>query len=148
MSTAPFGLPDVPDVKRTTAGSVGRAVDRLPRLLRQPAGYDRLVDDQRDAGQLDALGDLGRGEEKVERNRDRADAPDREQRRDEPGPVREEERNAVVAGNATRSKHGLSRPRPCEELVVGHDPVVDVKGGSLAVLPRGCCKNRPEAHNS
>ena len=111
VSTAPFGLPDVPDVKRMTAGSAVRGGS--PRPSSAPTRRLRPTH-RRPARRLPAQPGrrFRRGEERVEGNRNRADPPDREQHRDEPGLVREEERNAVVAGNArARSTASANRDR-------------------------------------
>ena len=136
VSIAPFGLPDVPDVKRMTAGSAAaRSTPR--RLLRQPAGYDRPSTTSETPASSTRSAISGGASSGL---RGTAIAPIRQianSTATNPGSFGRMSATRSSRADATSSKHSLSEPRSCEELVVGHYPIVDMKRGSLAVLPRG-----------
>ena len=72
VRTAPFDRPVVPEVKSTTAGSRGSARNDLPDGI---ACHPKLIVDERDRRRRhDPLLDLGRSEQNVERDGDRARA--------------------------------------------------------------------------
>ncbi|HET8607657.1 MAG TPA: hypothetical protein VFL66_11605 [Gaiellaceae bacterium] len=63
--------------------------------------------------------DLRRGEQRVQRHRDRAEPQHAEPRGDEAGAVAEEQRDAVARLDAARPQRGRRRPRAPLELAVG-----------------------------
>ena len=104
VRTAPFGRPDVPEVKRITAGS-SSSRSTIPAFALAADGQ-LVVDDHVRRRGAHALLDLRRGEQDVQWHDDRAGAQGAEERGHVRGGVREPQRDAVARPDAAGGERG------------------------------------------
>ena len=114
----------------------------LPCSLRRKL----LLDEGERARGGDTLLELGRGEEDVERNDDRAETKRPEARGDDGGRVRKPDRDAIARADTPLAQHARGDGCPAFELRIRDRVPLEPQRRPVAVRGRTVCQDAREVH--